>query len=464
MADLLRSARRAVKEYRLRQDSTDPRLVNVPHAAQLDLHRMAASSTSAAVSQLIPFEPEVWDPEAFEHTIWREVARDGRSVKRLYVLPHRGISQETVSRQLELDSRAGVEAHIVHLSDIPEGSRAEVPSGLWIVDEETLITCHVPSGPATEPVWTISQRPEDLEQGAVVWRQLFEWSAGNADGNAAAVDLEEPLVLSADLMHGVAAVMCSGDHIDRSSCAWYHGAWQYMRVMNLVSTPTWHSEFYTRELSAAISRRESVRAIITGTADYSLLAYLLACDPDGRAEVDVLDLCATPLFACRWYAKRQRRRIGMLEADLMGLNGCDGRYDLLCSDAFLTRFSGEEVRNVLAKWSELLKPGGRVVTTVRMHPLSPPVREPMEAVRDFRERAEQRLQRWRPFLGRSAAEVGQLVEVYAERMRSADVGDVADVRELFNAAGLPVCCEEVAEVPGELQPTTYLRLVCEKRD
>ena len=302
MADLLRSARRAVKEYRLRQDSTDPRLVNVPHAAQLDLHRIAASSTSTAISQLIPFEPEVWDPEAFEHTIWREVARNGRSVKRLYVLPHRGISQETVSRQLELDSTAGVEAHIVHLSDIPEGSRAEVPSGLWIIDDETLITSHVPSGPAAEPVWMISQRPEDLEQGAEVWRQLFEWSAGNADRNAGAVDLEEPLVLSADLMHGVAAVMCSGDHVDRSSCAWYHGAWQYMRVMNLVSTPTWHSEFYTRELSAAVSRRKSVRAIITGTADYSLLAYLLACDPDGRAEIDVLDLCATPLFACRWYA------------------------------------------------------------------------------------------------------------------------------------------------------------------
>ena len=119
---------------------------------------------------------------------------------------------------------------------------------------------------------------------------------------------------------------------------------------------------------------------------------------------------------------------------------------------------------MLAKWSEILRPGGRVVTTVRMHPLSPPGREPIEAVRDFRERAEQRLQRWRPFLGRSAAEVGQLVEVYAERMRSADVGDVADVRELFDAVGLPVCCEEVAEVPGELQPTTYLRLVCEKRD
>src|SRR5207247_113790 len=131
-------------------------------------------------------------------------------------------------------------------------------------------------------------------------------------------DLEEPLASSADLLYGVAPVLCTGDHVDPAGCAWYHGTWQYLRLLQMVSTPTWHHEFYRSSLERALDGKKDSQVAITGTADYSMLAYVSAAAKHvgTKSAVQLVDLCATPLFACRWFAKRNGFLVSVQQLDV----------------------------------------------------------------------------------------------------------------------------------------------------
>jgi hypothetical protein len=458
---LLETARVALRNYRARRDSVDPAVVNFPASALLELHRSVAVAAEARVRQVVPFDPSNWDTDAFEHGIWRERASaSALEVERIYILPHRGVSRQVLSRQLDLDAAASVRTRVVFLGSIPEASQAEIPDGLWLIDEDVVVLSRSGVGEG-DAVWSISERAVDRGQGEDFWEQLWSWSEDSTASSPPPVELEEPLVLSADLVHGVSDILCTSDHVDRGGCGWYHGAWQYLRLLNLVSTPTWHSEFYLEQIAAAVKGKSAPRALITGTADYSMLAYVSAATP-AVTSIDVLDLCATPLFACQWFAKRIGQRVRTLEDDLFATSAAQEAYDLICCDAFLTRFSSDETEKVVQAWARLLRPMGILVTTIRIHPRSARAREFDSAARDFRERAERRARRWRPFLKVSPAEIGVLAEEYAGRMKSNDLGTEEVIRDQLVASGFGIHFEELAEVPGELYPTTYLRLASRK--
>jgi len=233
----------------------------------------------------------------------------------------------------------------------------------------------------------------------------------------------------------------------------------------MVSTPTWHHDFYRKELATGLAVTGSAQALITGAADYSTLAYLAAAakDVNEHAQIHVLDQCATPLFACRWYAKRNGLDIIPYEDDIFSFDRLpSASLDLICTDAFLTRFARPDAQRILGIWHRLLRTSGRVVTTVRVHQRSLVARDTEAAIADFRERAVQRARRWEPFLHRTAAEIGELAEVYARKMQGSPLGDVAEIRMMIQNAGFQIDRWELGEVPGELYPTIYVRLTCIK--
>jgi len=299
------------------------------------------------------------------------------------------------------------------------------------------------------------------------WNSFWSRSEDTLE-SARAVDLEEPLVLSADLIRGVADVLCTHDHVDRDSCSWYHGSWQYLRLLNMVSTPTWHSSFYLDHIRKGIEGRSSPKVLITGTADYSMFAYVDAAARLGGCAptIQVVDLCPTPLFACSWYAKRVQRPVTTVERDILQLGEAplDEPCDVICTDAFLTRFSTEDVTLIAQVWASNLRPGGKLVTTVRVHPRSLPGRSSEEAVRDFRERAQQRSQRWETFLDIASPDIGELADAYARRMQSTNLGDEERILESLRDAGFEITSSALAEVDGELYPTTYLRVTCQTEE
>lgn len=463
---ILKSARRVLLEHRAALDGRDPSLVHLPGSASLDLHRALALSAKASIRQIIAVSSEGLDPEAFEHVVWREAVRAGKRCERVYMIPHAGFAASTLQTQLNADRHVGIVSKCVIVSRIPFDSQLINTVGLWVLDDSAAVFAREDSrlGTRGSLQWTVSIRPPDVDNALASWCRV--WSLADETEREDTLDLEEPLVLTADLLNGVAPLLCTNDHIDETSCHWYHGTWQYLRLLQLVSTPTWHHDFYRRALSDALLACESPSAIITGTADYSMLAYLAESfrQTKRRTSIHVLDHCATPLFACRWYAKRQHFDIVAYEDDILAFAAnAQSSFDLLCTDAFLTRFPGSRTQEVLSAWHRLLRRGGKLVTTVRVHQHTLSARDPESAIRDFRDRATERVKRWEPFLLRSAVEIGQAAEIYARTMKSFAVGDETQIQNLFQSSGFDVNEATLGEVPGELYPTVYLRLVCTRQ-
>jgi len=446
---ILQAARRGLEVLRARQDGLDARVVRLPGEAQTELARIVARHARKTVRSARVIQTADADDLYYLEGVWELVAARGVAVLMVHLLPYENWVPSGTSPS------GGIRIRSLSVSSLPDelslGARQT-----WLVDECVVITESAgTSGRSGE--WVVSSRPEDVAAASRLMDQIE-----SIDAPRSGVALEEPLALSADLINGVAGVLCRGDHVSVQGCDWYHGSWQYLRLLNLVSTPTWHSSFYASETASALA--SGGNALITGTADYSVLAYVLAAALTTNAKTAVLDLCPTPLFACSWYARRLGASVDCIQADVFSRPASLlGSADLVVTDAFLTRFSSDATEDVLDLWADYAKPGGRLVTTIRVHSANPVGRTHAEAVEDFVERAVSRYRRWEPYLDKTPGEIATLARTYGNLMISNELGDEGSIRGLFeDHPRWSVRSWERAPVPGELFPTSYVRLVCER--
>jgi len=295
---------------------------------------------------------------------------------------------------------------------------------------------------------------------------LALWSIEPVDeGVLSSMFLQEPLMYSADMMAEISTVMCSCDHINASSCYWYHSTWQYLRLMNMVSTPSWHHDFYVGKITELLKSVDKPSVLICGCADYSSFSYVVRVlkSLNKEAQYAVLDMCRTPLFMCEWYAKREKVPVRPIQCNIFDYSEND-KYDLILTDAFLTRFRKEELETVLNIWKKSLKCGGYVITTVRIHDdvhVCPPKPSDND-VEEFRNRALKRASVWGEFINFEPIEISERAAVYAQNMRSNSLGDKESILGSFKNVGFDVfCCEDV-ELEGELYFSRYLRICARK--
>src|SRR5579871_5295913 len=224
-----------------------------------------------------------WDPHSEYFKAARDAAERGLSITRLFMLPHRHYLRDSTLRlHWELDVAAGIKVDFVVTGTDSQNSinftlsPGAMDFGIW--DDE--IICYVYSermGNIVQPdEWIISRRSEDIENAKKQW-QVFQ-SLPKLDISPKSVvnefALEEPLIKTAPFAAMMADLFCQGDHMDAEGCNWYHRIWQYLRLLDLVSTPTWHSSFYNNSLYVPSHNHEH-EILISGTADYSILSYVL---------------------------------------------------------------------------------------------------------------------------------------------------------------------------------------------
>ncbi len=171
------------------------------------------------------------------------------------------------------------------------------------------------------------------------------------------------------------------------SCSWYHGTWQYLRLLNMVATPPWY-EFYQEALTAVLRRAPHSRVLISAAADYGMLATLYAAmvEVDAAPRIEIYDICRTPLRACQWYADRHGFQVECARANLLTDDLPLGAYDLIVTDEFLTVIKAADKPTIVKRWRELLKPGGTLVTTAMIGGATTP-----ELRSGYAERAERLL-------------------------------------------------------------------------
>ncbi len=273
------------------------------------------------------------------------------------------------------------------------------------------------------------------------------------------LNLEEYLKDSADKVcnfsiknckHGIMAKDCD--------CTWYHSVWQYLRLLGLVSTPSWHDQFFKKELCNAINNKKSVNVLISGTADYSMLAYVIyACKVANiDYNIDVLDTCPTPLYACEWYSQINNFKINKIQENILKYSP-NKKYDLICTDAFLTRFDKNTAQEVVNKWSKLLNQNGKIITTIRIHTKDENIKGYEENLQEeFSNKAKERTKVFQKYIQYSPGQIKQMAYKYITNMKSSNLGDENDILNFFSNLNTSY---NISTVQGELKETKYIELV-----
>jgi SAM-dependent methyltransferase len=251
----------------------------------------------------------------------------------------------------------------------------------------------------------------------------------------------EPLQISAPLARQRAPTLCHTDPVSRQNCSWNHGLWQYLRLLGLLTTPVHHAVFLREAFGHVAAGADSPRVLISGTADYSMLAHVLAIFGERNIvpAVTVVDRCETPLFLNRWYADRLSHSITTHCTDILEYQAKHG-FDIVCSHSFLGQFDPPGRAQLAAKWQSLLRPGGLAVTINRVRPAwtMTTVGFSDEQADAFADEVLRKAQSMRTHIDIEPQQLADEARIYAARQSAYPVKSQQEIRELFEHAGFHV--------------------------
>jgi hypothetical protein len=250
--------------------------------------------------------------------------------------------------------------------------------------------------------------------------------------------IEEPLLESAPLARQLALRLCQIDPATGDSCAWIHGFWQYLRLLGLASTPGLHAGFFSDALKGCAGTAARPRVLISGAADYSMLAVVVQAfrEVAVRPDITVVDQCETPLMLNRWLADREGFDVTTVHSNIFEYTEARP-FDAVCTHSFLSELPSERWPVLLGKWRRLLRPGGAAITVNRVRPgdSSTAIGFSPEQAGAFRAAILEKAQ----FLGRTwqgdPQELARQAETYMSRRRTYAIRSRADVVALFEGAG-----------------------------
>ena len=372
-------------------------------------------------------------------------------ITRVYVIDRAGDLDDPTLRELVwADVSAGLDVRYMLTRYLP--TQHAIDFGIW--DDELLAEIHYAAEPDGSPrlhrchYWSDTHRLNRARE----WRRAIERAARPCPYlPSERTLLEESAKLSLD--NGC----CTIDAAHKPDCSPYHISWQPLRLCDVVSTPRWHSTFYAerfRQWSDTVQSSEKavrdaeqtvrdagepnkLNVLITGLADYAMLYWIaqsIAPSVLERCRFHVLDICQTPLDSCRWLQRRLLRCSPPLRLDLEVYRQNifenelqKGSYDLIASDAFLTRFEhAEEKRALMKEWMSLLRVGGMLVTTARVR------EDPDDITSADRERFVRRVAEIAGERGLDI-DVESIAEHYAGYIESYPLASEASLRELVDS-------------------------------
>jgi SAM-dependent methyltransferase len=165
-------------------------------------------------------------------------------------------------------------------------------------------------------------------------------------------------------------VRSSAETPETPGCVEYHSLYPTLRLLSLAASPDRHADFFGAVFDSLAKSGATHRVLITGTADSGILEYLLLAWHRANAaypSIKALDLCETPLRLCKAYGQRLGVPVDIRAGNVLS-SGFPEPFDLICAHSFIVKFDDEARPLLFAKWAELLKPGGCVVSTVRIDP------------------------------------------------------------------------------------------------
>lgn len=267
----------------------------------------------------------------------------------------------------------------------------------------------------------------------------------------------------AKIIESYSLIHCKGGVIDREDCQWYHGSWKYLKYLDLVSCPEWHFDFYTSTIKSVInSLNRDIAILICGAADdgtFSVVAHAVQ-SADHYAKITVMDMCSTPVYASLLYAKENNiEHTHGTQAIVPNTPFPSNHFDIIVTDAFLTRFLKHERLEITSEWCRILRPGGLVITTTRVEKsITETVLANEEAQKDYVTTAQE----LSLAKGLDVMDIVNRAKVYAERITSHPFESVEEIKILFQGFELDATIADSEFV--EIIPRKYARIVAKKKE
>lgn len=400
----------------------------------------------------------------------------GVKVERVFILPNNeALFNESLRNHVKLDEDAGVKTYIAFVDNIPDKDAIQ-DFGLWDNELVCLIEAGLIGGETQVRGCTFGRNKVSVEKARLWQDTLLSVSQPAPDLLNAVDQLDEVTKLmlrSADNMKSLARRHCRGSYLtgNKASCEWYHASWQYLRILGLVSTPDWHDEFYTKSFSDAFNSGAR-DVLICGMADYAIIDHLARAIPDvmvNNVVISVLDICWTPIEICRWFDRWYEEKKGVHlnmrynQRDALNTDYHDETFDMITTDAFLTRFDENEREKLVMEWYRILKPGGQIVTTARLSNSSShtKIMATEEEIDSFVNRAKVGIDNKKSWLRPLTNTISDLAFGYARNISSYPVVSDEYLKQLFQR--FSGCYISVGITSGELEGATkYARLVVTK--
>jgi hypothetical protein len=156
--------------------------------------------------------------------------------------------------------------------------------------------------------------------------------------------------------------------LEPDNCGWYHGTWQYLRLLDMVAVPHWHRQFYNETLGGILKQKPNANVLISAAADWGMLASLHEAMQIAGASPNIVlyDICPTPLKSSQWYAAKHKFSLKTRCANIITEHISEAPFDLIITDEFLSVLKSEYKPLIAKRWKELLKSGGSVVTVAML--------------------------------------------------------------------------------------------------
>ena len=248
---------------------------------------------------------------------------------------------------------------------------------------------------------------------------------------------DEPLEDSAPVAWALAPQSCAGDPASPDSCLWYHRIWQYLRLLDIITSIRTNTPFLLATLERLAPTHP--RVLISGSADYAMLAHLRHAFGSRPLDVTMLDLCPTSVAMNRWYAERFGMTLTPITGNALAVQA-ERPFDLICTHNFVGRFDTERRQQLVNRWHAVLRPGGVVVTTQRVRPGSRARRASYsdEEARELAGRVERAASEYSGPLGATPAELHRVTYEYAMRKGSYVIASPSEMTTPFERAGFDV--------------------------
>ena len=413
------------------------------------------------------------DPETRDEymKITRDVcSKRNLKITRVYVLGNSSSLDDKLFRRMVVeDELAGINTRYIMSDTIPE--TVPVDFGLWDSEILGVVGFYGPSQP--EITGTTFYHDQQMLARAEKWQQLILERSERCSG----LPLETSLLRrSFKHQEKLAFDAHAPGEPDREDASWYHAGRQYLRLSDSVASAAWHTDFFPKEVRLWLAKnkdKKKIRVLITGLADFGMLYHLVsAVGPRNldRTHFNVIDLSSVPLDICRWLKDQLCEKSGGLLNINLSTQVCDlldadvnpegESYDIVASDAFLTRFKCEnQKRRIVQRWSNLLAPDGMILTTVRIGDEKDKTTDAAISKMKF-EFVQRSLDGWPDDLN-DAGNLSALkmhAEQYTKKMTSYPMDTVLSISELFESQEALKTSVSLKVTKGELHATTYAQI------